>query len=198
MSEPDTAPRGDTRDQVIKGHQYDGIREYDNPMPGWWLWLLWATVIFSVIYILGIHVFGFVDTYEEDLAQGQAELETRRAAFAQTQPAFEADEATLATFVGDDARIAAGAANFNAVCSPCHGPEGQGSIGPNLTDAYWINGGANVDLFNVISKGVVEKGMAPWEGVYSPEQRAELVAFIRSIQGTNPPNAKAPEGDLVE
>ena len=198
MPEQDQTPGGDTRDQVIKGHKYDGIQEYDNPMPGWWLWLLWATVIFSVIYILGIHVFDFVDTYEDDLAQGQAELEARRAAFAETQPAFEADEATLATFVGDAARIEAGAANYGAMCSACHGAAGEGLIGPNLTDAYWINGGTNVDLFNIISKGVIAKGMAPWEGVFTPEQRAELVAFIRSLQGSNPPNAKAPEGDLVE
>ena len=198
MPDSDTAPRGDTRDQVIKGHKYDGIQEYDNPMPGWWLWLLWATVIFSVIYILGIHAFDFVDTYEDDLAQGQAELETRRAAFAETQPIFEADEATLATYVGDATRVEAGAANFATTCAPCHGPEGQGGIGPNLTDAYWIHGNANTDIFNVISKGVIEKGMAPWENVFSPEQRAEMVAFIQSIQGTNPPNAKAPEGELVE
>lgn len=198
MPDSDTAPRGDTRDQVIKGHKYDGIQEYDNPMPGWWLWLLWATVIFSVIYILGIHVFDFVDTYEDDLAQGQAELETRRAAFAETQPTFEADEATLATYVGDATRVEAGSANFAATCAPCHGPAGEGGIGPNLTDAYWIHGNANTDIFTVISKGVIEKGMAPWENVFSPEQRAELVAFIQSIQGTNPPNAKAPEGALVE
>ena len=67
-----------------------------------------------------------------------------------------------------------------------------------MTDAYWIHGNTNTDIFNVISKGVIEKGMAPWENVYTPEQRAELVAFIQSIQGTNPPNAKAPEGELVE
>ena len=198
MPEQDSAPRGDTQDQVIKGHKYDGIQEYDNPMPAWWLWLLWATVIFSVVYILGIHVFDFVDTYEDDLAQGQAELETRRAAFAATQPTFEADEATLATYVGDAARIEAGAATFTATCSPCHGAAGEGGIGPNMTDAYWIHGNTNTDIFNVISKGVIEKGMAPWEHVYTPEQRAELVAFIQSIQGTDPPNAKAPEGELVE
>ena len=85
-----------------------------------------------------------------------------------------------------------------AVCAACHGAEGQGLIGPNLTDAYWIHGNTNVDIFNVISNGVVEKGMAAWEAVYTPEQRAELVAFIKSIQGTNPTDAKAPEGELME
>ncbi len=198
MSEPDTAPGGDTQDQIISGHRYDGIQEYDNPMPGWWLWLLWGTVIFSVIYILGIYVFDFVNTYEDDLAEGMEELNARRAAFAETQPTFDVSEASLAVYVEDPAKVEAGAVTYAATCAACHGAEGQGLIGPNLTDAYFIHGNTNVNVFNVITNGVIEKGMAPWEAVYTAEQRAELVAFVQSLQGTNPADAKAPEGELIE
>ena len=95
-------------------------------------------------------------------------------------------------------RLPLGSANYATVCAACHGEAGQGLIGPNLTDEYWIKGNTNVDIYTVISKGSLEKGMPPWEGSFSPEQRAELVAFVRSLQGTNPPDAKAPEGEKHE
>lgn len=189
---------GDTPDQPIQGHKYDGIKEYDNPMPGWWLWLLWGTIAFSVVYYVGIEFFGFVDTYEDDLAEGITELEVIRHAYAEANPTFEIDEETLAGFVENPAMVQAGAAHYSAFCANCHGPEGQGLIGPNLTDSYWIHGGTNVDLFDVISTGVLDKGMPPWEGALSPEERGELVAFIRSIVGTSPPNPKEPQGEPVE
>ncbi len=196
--EPVEALTGDTRDQVITGHKYDGIREYDNPMPGWWLWLFWGTIFFSVVYVLGIHVFGFVDTYEEDLAENMEELQQIRHAYAEANPTFEADEEALAGFVGNPSMIEAGARHYAAQCATCHGDQGQGLIGPNLTDPYWIHGGSSVDVFNMISEGVPAKGMPPWQGVFSAEERAELVAFVRSLEGTNPPNAKEPQGELVE
>ncbi len=83
-------------------------------------------------------------------------------------------------------------------CMPCHGDQGQGLIGPNLTDAYWLHGNTDVDLFNVITRGVVEKGMTAWESTLSAEQRAQLVSFIRSLAGTTPPGAKEPQGTLYE
>lgn len=189
---------GAEQDRPILGHQYDGIQEYDNPMPGWWVWIFIGSFVFSVIYVLGIQVFDFVDTYDEDLQESLAELETMRANFAAAQPVFSVDEATLATYETDPAKAEAGAVHFAAQCAACHGAEGQGLIGPNLTDNYWVLGGMNTDLYTVISKGSLLKGMPPWEGMFTPEQRAELVAFIRSLEGTNPPNAKDPEGELVE
>ena len=189
---------GETRDQVIQGHKYDGIREYDNPMPGWWVWLFWGTIIFSVVYFLGIRVFGFVDTYEEDLAESLADLEATRAAYAEANPTFDVDAASLAQFVEDPAHVEAGAAHYAAQCASCHGQQGQGLIGPNLADNYWIHGNSNVDIYNVITDGVIAQGMPPWESVFSPEERAELVAYVQSLQGTDPPNPKEPQGELVE
>jgi len=185
-------------DKTIQGHNYDGIQEYDNPMPAWWVWIFVACVAFAPIYVLGVHVFGFINTYEDDLAESEHELQVVREAYAAAHPAFVADEATLASYQGKPDQIAAGAALFGQQCKSCHGENGQGLIGPNLTDKYWLHGNTDVDLFNTISKGVLDKGMPPWEAVFTPEQRAQLIAFIRSIAGTMPADAKAPQGDLYE
>ncbi|NBC17615.1 MAG: c-type cytochrome [Bacteroidetes bacterium] len=193
-----TPSSGGYQDQVIKGHKYDGIREYDNPMPGWWVAIFWGSVIFAGIYVLGVHVFDFIDTYEEDLAESLEQLETVRTAYAEANPTFEADPATLAEFVGEEQAIEAGAQTYAAVCASCHGAEGGGSIGPNLTDNYWVHGNTNMDMFNVITDGVAAKGMPPWDSALSPEERAQLVAFIQSLEGTDPPNAKEPQGELYE
>lgn len=185
------------RDVVIEGHHYDGIREYDNPMPGWWVWTFVVCTIFAVIYVLGLHVFGFINSYEDDLTQGLEQLEARRAAFAAAGGGFEPTEEVLAAFIGNAEAEAAGAATFAAYCAACHGNEGQGLIGPNLTDAYWIHGADPTTVFEVITAGIPEKGMPPWDGSISPDDRARLVAFIASIEGTEPANAKAPEGAYV-
>ncbi len=192
---PDMAPEGE--DAIIRGHNYDGIKEYDNPMPGWWVWIFWLSVAFAPIYVLGVHAFGFLDSYEDDLAQSQEELQMIRHAYAEANPDAAVDASALEEMVGNPTMIAAGAEHYAAQCAACHGMEGQGLIGPNLTDAYWVHGASNQAIFDVITNGVLEKGMPPWEAVYSPEERAELVAYIQSIQGTDPPNPKAPEGELV-
>ncbi len=189
---------GDTHDQLIQGHSYDGIKEYDNPMPGWWVWLFWVCVAFSVVYYVGIEFMDFVDTYEDDLAQSQQALEARRAAYAEANPSFEPTPEALADVVANASMVEQGAETYTAVCASCHGQQGEGIIGPNLTDPYWIHGGTNVDIFNVLTDGVVAKGMPAWEGNLTAEERAALVAYIRSIEGTDPPGAKEPQGELVE
>lgn len=193
-----TQPDGHEPDQIILGHTYDGIREYDNPMPGWWVWLFVATIVFAPFYLLGVHVFGFINTYEDDLAESQAKLEEMRAAYAAANPGAAIGEAQLAAFVADPSRAEAGAATYAAFCAACHGDVGQGLIGPNLTDEYWIHGGSDFEVFTVISEGVPDKGMPGWEASIAPEQRAELVAFIQRLAGTNPPGAKGPEGERVD
>lgn len=182
----------------IREHAYDGIQEYDNPMPGWWVWMFYLCIIFAPIYMLGVHVFDFIPTYEEDLASGQAEIAEMRAAHEQANPSPALDAAALATYIGDSAHIAAGSAVFTARCAVCHGDVGQGLIGPNLTDKYWIHGRDAEAVYAVITDGVVAKGMTPWGNILPPEERAQLVAYIRSLEGSNPSGAKAPEGDMVE
>lgn len=189
---------GKSDDEVIQGHKYDGIKEYDNPMPGWWVGLFWITIVFSVIYYVGITFFDFVDTYEDDLAQSQAELAEIRQAYAEANPSFTPDAATLADIAGDEAAVSAGAEHYAGLCASCHGSEGEGLIGPNLTDGYWVHGGSLTDIYEVVTDGVPAKGMPAWDGALTSEQRAQVVAYIHSLQGTDPPNAKEPEGELYE
>ncbi|MEM1271521.1 MAG: cbb3-type cytochrome c oxidase N-terminal domain-containing protein [Bacteroidota bacterium] len=191
------ASQPDPHGVVIAGHNYDGIEEFDNPMPGWWTGIFWATVVFAVVYVLGIRVFGFVDTYEEDLAQGVAELETIRAAYEAANPSFEVDAPTLKTFVESAEMAANGAATYATFCASCHGAVGEGQIGPNLTDDHWIHGHTPLDMWTVIEVGVAAQGMPGWSAALNPEERAEVVAFVWSLHGTAPANAKEPQGDLL-
>ena len=186
-----------TDDLVIQGHTYDGIREYDNPMPGWWVGLFWACVLFAPVYMLGIHVFDWIDTYEEDFTEAGQRLEEVRAVYAATGPAFKTDEGALREYADDPAFAAAGAATFASTCATCHGAEGEGLIGPNLTDPYWVHGGTPSDIYRVISEGVLDKGMPAWDASLSEEEQAQAMAYVLSLQGTDPPNPKAPEGDLA-
>ena len=179
---------------IIQGHSYDGIQEYDNPMPGWWVGIFWLCVVFAPIYILGVHVFGFINTYEDDLAASQAQLQEVRDAWEAENPTFEISNDAIAAFVGIQDQIDAGAVLFGANCAMCHGEQGQGLIGPNLTDAYWIHGNQHTDLFTVITDGVLDKGMTPWGSILTPEERSQLVAYIRSIEGSEPDGAKEPQG----
>jgi cytochrome c oxidase cbb3-type subunit III len=184
----------ETPDAPVTGHNYDGIKEYDNPMPGWWVWLFVATVVWSVFYVVGVHFTDWVNTYEQDLAAETARLEQVRTEYAAANPGLRVDAAALREMAADAGAVQAGAATYAAMCAACHGDQGQGLIGPNLTDRFYLHGGSAMELFDVITHGVPDRGMPPWESALSVEGRAQLVAFIRSIEGTTPPNPKAAEG----
>ncbi len=185
-----------TVDRVIQGHTYDGIREYDNPMPGWWIALFWAGILFAPVYMLGIHVFGTINTYQDDFAEAGARLEAVRTAYAATGPSFKTDAGALRAYAGDAQLAAAGAAHFAAICAACHGAQGQGVIGPNLTDTAWLHGGTAHEVWESIATGFPAKGMPPMSAQLSPEERAQAMAYVFSLQGSNPPGAKPAEGEV--
>lgn len=187
----------DNSADVIEGHRYDGIQEYDNPMPGWWTALFWATGIFALIYIIGLNA-GWVDTYGDDLNESLEELQAVRAEFEQANPVVVIDSTALAAIVADPARVSQGQELYSGQCAACHAPDGGGLIGPNLTDEYWIHGGSNMDIWEVIRVGVPEKGMAPWEAIYTADERASLVAFVRSLVGTTPATPKEAQGEVYD
>lgn len=192
-------PADPAPDRVITGHRYDGIREYDNPMPRWWLWLFWASIAWSPLYVLAVHVFDWIPTYGERLAAQTEQLEEVRTTFAASNPTFSTEPAALAEYAANPDNAAAGAAVYaSAACVACHGDKGQGLIGPNLTDEYWIHGAKAENLFTVLTNGVLEKGMPAQQATLSDEQRGQLVAYIFSLKGTNPPGAKAPQGDKAD
>jgi cytochrome c oxidase cbb3-type subunit III len=180
---------------ILMHHEYDGIRELDNVLPPWWLWLFYGTIIWSVVYLFNVHVSGTwlhqADEYEQEMAQAKADVEAYLA-----KAAASVDENTV-TLMADANDLAAGKNTFLTYCKACHGENGEGNaVGPNLTDAYWLHGGDIKSVFTTIKYGVVEKGMQSWKKDLKPAEMQQVSSYILTLQGTNPANAKAPQGDL--
>lgn len=180
----------DARDELLD-HEYDGIREYDNPLPRWWLYLFYGCIVFAVVYVPYYH-FGPGPLPHDEYA---AEMEEA----ARNAPAVAAlDPEALKALVEDPQRVAAGKDLYNRNCVACHGPDGGGLVGPNLTDNHWIHGdGSMVGLVKVISDGVPEKGMIAWKAAMKQGEIESVAAFVATLQGTTPANPKAPEGRQV-
>jgi len=184
------------KDKLLDSN-YDGIQEYDNDLPRWWLNIFWLTTLFAVVYAIYIHAIREEDDYQQ-LANAVNYIEEKAKAAQQSPESSDLTEDDLLALVNNQEITAHGKVLFTEKCSPCHGPAGEGLIGPNLADNYWIHGGKLVEIQKVITKGVPEKGMLSWESMLSGQEIQSLVAYIATLKGTNPPNAKAPQGDLVE
>ncbi len=182
-----------SEDVIIEGHTYDGIQEYDNPMPKWWVLMFWATIVWSVFYVIAISV-GWINSYDGNLEKQNDRVDGLRAAAADANPAITPEY--LKDVTHDDALIAVGQTTFTAVCAACHGDKGQGLIGPNLTDDAWLHGGSLMEIYDVVTDGVPHKGMPAWGNSLKHDQRVGVVAYIDSIRDTNVAGGKAPEGDI--
>jgi cytochrome c oxidase cbb3-type subunit 3 len=179
------------KDQVLD-HEYDGIQEYDNRLPNWWLYTLYGAIVFAFLYWFYFHITqaGALPTerYDREMARAAEEELARMAG--------DLDDATLNRTAGDPARVDAGREIFGQFCVVCHGEQGGGSVGPNLTDAYWIHGGRPMDLLDIVTNGVLEKGMAAWGRQLGPRRVQDVVAFVLTLRNTDVPG-KDPEGTLV-
>ena len=145
--------------------------------------------------MLGVHTFDWIDDYGDDFAEAGAQLEETRALYAATGPAFKTDPGALREYAADAGLAEAGAAPFAAICAACHGAEGQGVIGPNLADEFWLHGADPEAVWVSIAEGFPTAGMPPMKDQLSDEERAQVLAYVFSLQGTSPPNAKPPEGE---
>jgi cytochrome c oxidase cbb3-type subunit 3 len=183
-------------DKVL--HELDGIREYDNPMPGWLMAIWWGSLIFSAAYLI---------FYALSFGEGSMEAEFRGAtqqavsavdAYYEANPLVPPSPAALLAGAANPDVVETGRSRFTRSCAACHGEQAQGLIGPNLTDDRWIHGGTVEQVFQSIAKGWPAKGMPPWGRAVKPEELSALVSYVRSLQGSNPPNARAPEGDRAE
>lgn len=188
-------PLSEEKDIVID-HEYDGIRELDNPVPLWFNGLFYATVVFAVVYLAVYHVFGWGLTQEQEYEREMAQAEAARELYL-SQVANLVDENNVEVDLSTPT-VAAGQATYIANCAVCHGQAGEGGIGPNLTDNFWVHGGEINDIFRVVKYGVLDKGMIPWEQMLTPAQIAEVSNYIITLRGTNPTNPKDPEGTQVE
>ena len=169
-------------------HDYDGVREYDNPLPRWWLWLFYVTIAWSLVYVPYYHFMGGPlqeDEYQAEMAAAAADsAQMRRSAPAEDLPAM----------VKDPARVAAGKESYEKLCVACHLADGGGLVGPNLTDDAWKHGGRVEDLLKVINEGVAGTAMVSWKNQLSRDQMISVIAYIRSLRGTKPANPKPAEG----
>ena len=181
---------------VLLDHNYDGIRELDNVLPPWWVYLFYATIIFGAIYLFRFHIVGDYNQEQEfntEMKEAQAKVD----AYMKTAPdTMSKDKVTLLT---DAPSLAAGKDIFTKNCIPCHRADAGGQIGPNLTDQYWINGGGIKNVFNTIMEGGRDgKGMVSWKATIKPSDIQKVASYVLSLQGSNPKNPKPTEPEAKE
>lgn len=178
-------------------HDYDGIRELDNKIPKWWSLAFLGTFVIAVIYLFRMFVSGTLPDQITELGEANRIAAIQKAEYLRTS-ANNVDEHTVVML--DASGIAAGQRLYNEKgCKTCHGDAGGGNdVGPNLTDDYWLHKGSIKDIFYSIKYGWPEKGMIAWESQLSPVEMAQVASYIKSLKGSNPPNGKAPQGELYQ
>lgn len=180
---------------ILLDHDYDGIKELDNSLPPWWKYGFYITIVVAFVYIFNYHVSGTglnpEQEYAVEMEAGKKQEELYKA---KTKDLVDENNVTLA----DASGIALGKGLYTQSCVACHGANGEGGIGPNLTDNYWIHGGSLNDIYKTIKIGYPEKGMQSWQSMYSPIQIKQLTSYVRSLVGTKPANPKDPQGSLYE
>ena len=180
--------------QLLLDHDYDGIKELDNNLPPWWVYLFYACVVFAVVYMVRFEILG-ADNQEMELKKEVAQAKIDIAEYMKTAPDLM-DEKTV-TLLTDPADLAPGKEIFTTNCAACHRADAGGQIGPNLTDNHWILGGGIKNLFHTITNGGRDgKGMIAWKGTLKPKEIQKVASYILSLQGSNPKDPKAPDGEI--
>ena len=180
----------DERRDIVRDHSFDGIEEFDNRLPRWWLGTFALTVVIGLYIWTTRYTFATEPTLRQSYEQDMAELKNLQDAHRSLGPT----DADVIAWVKDPKELAEGKRVFMANCIVCHQALGQGGIGPNLTDSYWLHGGKPSQIAQTIQNGVPEKGMPTWKGVLSPDTIRHVAAFVVSLKGSNPPGAKGPQG----
>ena len=184
----------DREEEIILDHNYDGIRELNNVLPPWWVYLFYVTIVFGLIYLVRFHIVGEYDQkleYEQEVAAAKIAIEEYK------KTAKDLVDASTVVVLTDAADLKAGEKIFTANCVACHMADGGGGIGPNLTDEYWILGGGIKNVFSTISEGGRDgKGMIAWKQTLKPAEIAQVASYVLQFQGKASANPKAAEGDL--
>lgn len=184
----------ESEQEIVLDHNYDGIRELDNKLPPWWVYMFYASIIFAAIYLVRFEIFdgpNQIDEYETEVAQAKLDVAEFKK---NNKDLIDVNTVELLTESSD---LAAGEAVFTANCVACHKVGGAGGIGPNLTDDYWILGGGIKNVFHTISEGGrAGKGMISWKTDLKPSEMAQVASYVLSLHGTNPVDPKDPEGDI--
>ena len=184
----------ENEEAIVLHHDYDGIKELDNNLPPWWVYLFYACIVFAVVYLVRFEIMGG-DNQEMELQKELAQAKIDVAEYMKTAPDLM-DEKTV-TLLTDPAELEIGKTIFTNNCAACHRADGGGQIGPNLTDDQWILGGGVKNLFHTITNGGRDgKGMIAWKGTLKPKEIQKVASYILSLKGSNPADAKAPEGEV--
>ena len=182
----------DPKEPLLLDHEADGIRELDNNLPRWWVWLFYLSIAYSFAYMGYYHVFKQGDLqaaeYEKDWREGE---KLKAVAIAKFEAAMGAMKPSQEKIV-----LGRGQEIFINMCAPCHRPDGGGLVGPNLCDDYWIHGSNYVDNIKIILNGVPEKGMITWKGLLKPDEIQAVASYIYTFRGTKPVNPKLPENQV--
>jgi cytochrome c oxidase cbb3-type subunit III len=169
----------DPKEPLLLDHEYDGIRELDNQLPRWWVWLFYITIIYSAGYLVYYHVTGSGDLqaaeYTKEMKAGE---QIKNAAMGK----FESSITTIQPS-SDEVMLENGRQTYAKYCAPCHRVDGGGLVGPNLTDDYWIHGNSYADSVKTIWDGVPAKGMITWKTVLKPEQIQDVASYIYTLRG---------------
>ena len=181
-------------EEIVLDHNYDGIKELDNSLPPWWVYMFYATIIFAVVYLVRFEVMdgdNQVTEYNKAVAEAKASLDKYK------ETATDLVDVSTVTLLTEDKDLKRGKAIFNLNCVACHLADGGGSIGPNLTDEHWILGGGIKNVFKTVSEGGRDgKGMVAWNKTLKPIDIQKVSSYIISLQGTTPANPKKPEGEI--
>jgi cytochrome c oxidase cbb3-type subunit 3 len=180
--------------EIILDHNYDGIRELDNDLPPWWVYMFYATIVFGVIYLARYHVFNGADQnmeYEMEVVEAQLAIVEYK------KNAKDLVDINTVEFLEDASDLKAGEAIFLSNCVACHMADGGGGIGPNLTDPNWILGGGIKNIFQTISEGGRDgKGMISWKQTLKPIEMAQVASYVLTMEGKIPANPKEAQGEL--
>lgn len=217
------------KDELLD-HDYDGIKEMDNELPRWWLYLFYFTIVWSLLYMIYFHMFdigylqedeylaemnpsyvriseadskvlGFIPEYHSPFHKPSREMTPRLAALSSkdVKRVFMTAETDNTTYlaISDPAGLSDGKEAFLKNCAQCHGNFGEGGVGPNMTDDYWLHGADISSIVKSVKYGYPSKGMISWLGTFKEEDIIKTSSYIQTLRGTNPPNARAPQGDLI-
>jgi cytochrome c oxidase cbb3-type subunit 3 len=185
------------KDELLD-HDYDGIHEYDNPLPPWWVYLFIITIIWSVVYMFYYHFTDMGDSSKKEYVKEVQDWDNKIAALAASGNSELTYKAEDYVIKNDEATLNSGKAIFVKNCLSCHGQNLEGGVGPNLTDDYWIHGGKIENIVTTILNGVPEKGMITWKNTLLKKEVLAAANYIKSKKGTNPSNAKPPQGNLFK
>ena len=178
---------------VLLDHDYDGIKELDNALPPWWKYGFYITIAVALVYIINFHVMGSGKNPSQEYLTEMEKARVEKEAYdANNKDKIDEKNVPMADATG----IAGGKEMYSANCVACHGKLGEGSAGPNLTDNFWIHKGSLNDIYNTLKVGYADKGMQSWAGKFSPKEMSQIASYVKTLKGTNPPNPKAPQGDL--